>query len=172
MDNRPAVVPSQYQLKTFTSEETFNNAVAKALTSSDLSGMYNFAKTEGSLVNVVQGRLDGDTTGTYDPKTKTVTIDTRKLDRRNLEAGLVNNIGHEVRHFWQSAMIRKYGDNFITKFDSMIVGGKTQWNHWDRKINTSGTYEKRSHEIDAFFWGAKVMRETTGRIVDINGDIR
>lgn len=165
-------MPSQYQLKTFASEETFNNALAKALTSSDFKDMYNFAKTEGSLVNIVQDKLDGDATGAYDPKTKTVTIGTRKLDKRNLEAGLVNNIGHEVRHSWQTAMIHKYGDNFVTKFDSMTIGGKTQWNHWDGKINTSGPYEKRTHEIDAFFWGAKVMHETTGKTVDRNGEIK
>jgi hypothetical protein len=172
-NNRPNVVPKQYQLGTFVSDKDLNSAITVALGDKAFKELYDFSTLKGTLVGIKQGKLDGDTTGRYDPKSNTVTIDSRKLDRRNLTADLVNNIAHEVRHSWQRAMEITYGiGNFEAPIDSMTIRGKTQFHSWDGRINMDVPYAQQSHEIDAFFWGAKVMYETTGRIINVNGEVQ
>ncbi len=174
-------VPKEFQLGKEMSQAQLDNLVAQVdAKSPSFHEFITKAKELGAVEKIIidsEGKLTGNTVGLYSQNDKTITIATRKLDKRDVLGSVAETLGHESRHAWAAGMVQKFGGVRLTSSlsGSMYVSGTDYSKHAViaylahqgklRPIDYSGNLL----EQDAFFAGSVVSYETrNGRAFNWN----
>lgn len=117
-----------------------------------------------STLKIIQGDPKNSAAAAeYDQKTNTITMNTRMLDRDHLFASFVLNLGHELRHVWQTDKLEKGYLLTGTGLNGERLGIPD--------MAPRGNYYSRPHERDAEAYGQWLMNNMTGRRM-FGGDIQ